>query len=45
MTANPGQNADPTRTTADFERSQPEVNLAASLQADLKALKPGDVTQ
>lgn len=33
--------AQPVRTTADIQRSQQEVNLAASLPADLKALQPG----
>ncbi len=33
--------AEPVRTTADIERSQREVNLAASLPTDLKALQPG----
>jgi hypothetical protein len=36
--------AEPIRTTADIERSQHEVNLAASLPAGLKAVKPGEVT-
>jgi hypothetical protein len=33
--------AEPIRTTADIKRSQQEVNLAASLPADLKALQAG----
>jgi hypothetical protein len=37
--------AEPIRTTADIKRSQQEVSLAASLPADLKALRSGTVAR
>jgi hypothetical protein len=37
--------AEPIRTAADIKRSQQEVSLAASLPADLKALRPGPVAR
>jgi tetratricopeptide (TPR) repeat protein len=36
---------EPVRTNADIKRSQQEMNLAASLPADLKALQAGTVTR
>jgi hypothetical protein len=35
---------EPVRTSGDIKRSQQEVSLAASLPADLKALRPGATT-
>jgi hypothetical protein len=36
---------EPVRTSGDIKRSQQEVSLAASLPADLKALRPGTTTR
>ena len=37
--------AEPVRTSADIKRSQTEMNLAASIPADLKALQPSTVSR